>query len=353
MPYEDTVGGAEPVLPIAQFAAGALPPSERFGAWRSLVSSVFEARLPEGPVEADFPTTARSIHLGNAFVVSASAASQHFTRSPRLIAAEGLDHYLVQVYRRGVCEGTYGDVQNTVRPGDIKIIDLARPFNTFNTQFENITLTIPRPVLAPLLERPDALHGTVLGRNTALGRVLGGHMRELSANAAELTPTEASTLAAATVRLVAACLGANPRAQDATMPYRLAAISQAVREFIERNLTSPQLQPETLADQLRMSRSQLYRLFADEGGVAAYIQTRRLHRCFGEIANPANNRRQISDVAFSYGFMSEAHFSRAFRRAFGMTPTEARTAAAVSELAAKSSGPERFLTEWMRGLRHP
>jgi len=338
------------VLPIAQFATDSLEPRQRFDAWRNLVSTVFEATPPDDLSGLDYPAHATSVHFGSVFVVSVAAASQHFTRSQRLIAAEGLDHYLIQVYRHGVCDGTYGEVQNTVHPGDIKVIDLARPFNTFNTQFDNITLTIPRPALAPLLDRPAAMHGTVLGRNTPLGRVVASHLRELSANAASLTPTEGAAVAAATVRLVAACLGANPRARDETMPYKAAAIGQAVRDFIDQHLASPLLEPDTLTQRFHMSRTQLYRLFAEEGGVAAYIQARRLQRCFLTLSHPGHARRGIGEIALGCGFASEAHFSRAFRRAFGITPSEARAAASVPGLL-RPAGRDGFLNEWMRGLR--
>ena len=156
----------------AQFSTGALARQVRYDAWRHLISAVFEPTLPNGQRHEDMRAEASVAYFGNALVVSATAEAQHFTRSPRLIAAEGLDHYIVQLYRAGTCEGTYSDVRNIVHPGDIKIIDLARPFHTFNTDFDNISLTLPRAALAPLLANPDGLHGAVLHRDTAEARVL-------------------------------------------------------------------------------------------------------------------------------------------------------------------------------------
>lgn len=61
-----------------------------------------------------------------------------------------------------------------------------------------------------------------------------------------------------------------------------------------------------------MSRATLYRLFEDEGGVAVFIQTRRLDRCFAELTRSRDRGRAVGvgEVAYTYGFGSDAHFSR-------------------------------------------
>ncbi len=335
------------ILPNAKFESGFLSPRSRYEAWRNLVSAVFEPVLPDDHARHDLRAEVSSVHFGQVLLVNAKAEAQHFRRTRRLIATEGLDHYLIQVYRDGICDGTYGDVQNTVHPGDVKIIDLAQPFHTFNTDFDNTTLTIPRAALAPLLDRPDSLHGTVLPGASPLGSVLGAHIQALSAAGPNLTPREGAILAAGSVRLVAACLGANPRSRDETQAYKAAAMGQAVRDFIDENIGSPLLGPDLLARHFSLSRAGLYRLFTDDGGVAAYIQTRRLRQCFLAITDPAQAHRRYGDIAHANGFSSDAHFSHAFRRAFGMTPGEARNEAAAIHAPSEAT----FINQWMRGLR--
>ena len=74
---------------------------------------------------------------------------------------------------------------------------------------------------------------------------------------------------------------------------------------------------------LGLSRSALYWLFEPYGGVAAYLLERRLARVRALLADRREHRR-ISELAFAHGFASEAHFSRAFRRCFGLTPSDVR-----------------------------
>jgi AraC-like DNA-binding protein len=74
-----------------------------------------------------------------------------------------------------------------------------------------------------------------------------------------------------------------------------------------------------VAEAAHVSRSALYRLFSGSGGVSRYIQRARLDLAWTSLSDPAHPRR-VSEVAFGCGFSSEAHFCRAFRRAFGVTP---------------------------------
>jgi len=96
--------------------------------------------------------------------------------------------------------------------------------------------------------------------------------------------------------------------------------------YIERNLTSRTLTPAAVAEAVHVSRSTLYRMFSPSGGVNRYILRARLDLARSVLADPGPARR-VSDVAFDSGFLSEAHFCRAFRRAFGVTPGGVHVAA--------------------------
>jgi AraC-like DNA-binding protein len=131
---------------------------------------------------------------------------------------------------------------------------------------------------------------------------------------------------------------------------------ERIRRHIAASLGSPGLHPEALCGQFRISRSQLYRLFEPLGGVAAYIQEQRLGRAFAELSEATHGHRRIYDIAFDLGFSSEAHFSRIFRRAFGLSPSEVRAHArdvlsadgsTMRDGATASSGYE----DWVRRLR--
>ncbi|MFF3147826.1 helix-turn-helix domain-containing protein [Streptomyces sp. NPDC057927] len=49
---------------------------------------------------------------------------------------------------------------------------------------------------------------------------------------------------------------------------------------------------------------------------------RRLDACRRELGRSANRRPSVAAVAQRWGFSSPSHFSRTFRDAYGMSPSE-------------------------------
>jgi AraC-like DNA-binding protein len=129
---------------------------------------------------------------------------------------------------------------------------------------------------------------------------------------------------------------------------------ERIQRHIAAVLTSPDLLPEALCTRFNVSRTQLYRLFEPLGGVAGYIQTKRLARAYSDLADPKQSHRRVYDIAFDLGFASEAHFSRIFRRTFGVSPSDVRARRAgvpTEPLLAKGNGAADGYEDWIRNLR--
>jgi AraC family transcriptional regulator len=89
-------------------------------------------------------------------------------------------------------------------------------------------------------------------------------------------------------------------------------------DFIESNLEND-IKIEDAARQAFMASSSYYRMFfALTGrGVKEYIRNRRISKAAREIKTGGS----ILDIALKYGFASHESFTRAFRRAVGVTPS--------------------------------
>ncbi|RCS31430.1 AraC family transcriptional regulator [Rhodanobacter denitrificans] len=86
------------------------------------------------------------------------------------------------------------------------------------------------------------------------------------------------------------------------------------------------LSPAGIAQQLRCSRATLYRAFQSKGiTVADYIQRLRLEQIHTDLATAAP-RIPISSIALDHGFECLSHFHRRFKRLYGHTPGETRSA---------------------------
>ncbi|WP_433271738.1 helix-turn-helix domain-containing protein [Actinosynnema sp. CS-041913] len=102
------------------------------------------------------------------------------------------------------------------------------------------------------------------------------------------------------------------------------ALVARVRAFIDGHLADPGLCPAVVAAAHHVSTRQLHRLFAGQDlGVAGWIRHRRLERSRHDLAT---RREPVHVVASRWGFPDAAHFSRLFRRTYGMSPSDYRHA---------------------------
>lgn len=107
-----------------------------------------------------------------------------------------------------------------------------------------------------------------------------------------------------------------------------------IKRVVLDKLRDPDLGVETIAAAVGLSPRQVHRAFADEGtSLMRWVWVRRLEQCYRELRQDESGRRSISDIAYTWGFNDQAHFSRAFRRHFGLSPRDARRRA--SALAAE------------------
>ena len=92
---------------------------------------------------------------------------------------------------------------------------------------------------------------------------------------------------------------------------------------IDANLGDTNLVAETVARRQFISRRSRDELFVRVIGrpVAAEITNRRLTQAAQDLTDPAQAGRSIGEVAYALGFEHPAHFTRAFTRRFGATPT--------------------------------
>jgi AraC-like DNA-binding protein len=98
-----------------------------------------------------------------------------------------------------------------------------------------------------------------------------------------------------------------------------------VIEYIEAHLRDPELSPASISAGLRVSPRYLRTIFASGGEkMGAYILRRRLEECARQMGSAAWNAHTLTEIAFSWGFNSAAHFTRTFNEKYGMAPREYR-----------------------------
>lgn len=229
-----------------------------------------------------------------------------------------------------------GRLANTVQPGMIGIVvsvpgngltsmsvcDLSRPLRDPVEAIDVFVVAVPRPA------GPSWLNGAALG--TSVGeaihpglRLLSRHLSSVAEIANALTVSDGIAALEAALLLAAAAYESEP-ARDAELEIEddSRRKAEAIR-LIDKQLMDPTLTIESLALQLGVSRATLFRDFALDNGVKAYIRARRLALAHQALHNRTGRRPSIAEIAHAHGFSSESHFSRAYHLSYGHSPGNA------------------------------
>jgi AraC-like DNA-binding protein len=304
-----------PSLGRTNFSTRSVPPEERHDLYRRDVLVALDARDPE----PGFTASITSLRLGaHAFYVTETGGQTMF-RTPEMIAADGHDAYIVQFNIAGSHTGDFDGVPFAAGPGEVGICDLSRPMLLHSTAVKVLSTFLPRAEVEAVV--PDiALHGMTLDGNRA--GLLIEHLTAVTRWFPQLLPETLPGITRATIELLGACLAMEAGRTD--FGVRESPVLMRARNYVEHNLLEPSLNPAKVSEALGVSRSTLYRLFEPLGGVTAFIWERRLHLARAALLDPKRARR-ISEIAFQCGFSSEAHFSRSFRKAFNIRPSDLRS----------------------------
>ena len=100
--------------------------------------------------------------------------------------------------------------------------------------------------------------------------------------------------------------------------------SSKLLDAIQKKYKDPDLDVQTLADAMGMSRSLLNDKIQQTLGqsIAQFIRTYRLNVAKEMICNGTNKDMNISEIAYEVGFNDPKYFTRCFTKEFGATPSE-------------------------------
>jgi AraC family transcriptional regulator, positive regulator of tynA and feaB len=103
---------------------------------------------------------------------------------------------------------------------------------------------------------------------------------------------------------------------------RLASLLR-LKSVVDANLSNCSATCEELAAAAGISVRYANQLLdAEQTSLQRLLFSRRIEKCQAALADPAQAHRQISDIAYSWGFGDVSHFGRLFKAMVGMTPRD-------------------------------
>lgn len=319
------------------------PEKDSFGVeeFRSFGRPFFDM-IPTGSSKT-FRACANSAKVGPLIVSDVRFDKAIFDRDPRRLREFDTEFLMLETYDKGANHGRSGDTVTGLETNGTHVFDMANPWRTESTGVSCRSRSVVVPYSAigydpsrhPAYARLDA--------NSPRNAMLRAGMGALFDVGEHLDPEESEALAESFCALVWRLMfdqRDRAAAEEGQQGHDL-----FLRKFIDDHLAEPGLGPQRLCDALGISRATLYRIFPEDCGVRGYITARRMDRCFGELRQSGTRRGGVRAVAERWGFYDAKSFNRAFRRRFGIAP---------SDCLCSSSGIEAdtavAMNEWMRRL---
>lgn len=233
--------------------------------------------------------------------------------------------YKLVLQLAGRAEISIGGQAFHLRAGDWSLYDPRVAYSITNFERSSLLVVqVPRQQLrgfkVPNLHTCEARGSGALG----LYAVFGGFLRSLSEQLPSLPDGAGQAVSESLMGLLASTLAAYQ--EDGPDPKSLPSVLKLrVLQYVQTHLAEPDLSIDRIARDLRCSKRYLHRVFeGDDMSLERRIWQTRLERCAEGLRTQPS--RPISDIAFSWGFSSSAHFCRLFKSRYEMSPREWRAA---------------------------
>jgi len=287
--------------------------SDAFAHWREVVCQAFTKLSPERLNRDRFAGEIRLSDVGALGTLSEiTAGPQTVERRRRDVAQRPCDAVFVNIQIAGGSIVRQRSIESHLTPGAFVMLDARQPFEMrFDRHFRQLCLHLPMALLdrhgfdpAPAIARAvkrDCVHGAAF--MDSVGAVLDGV--ETEGDRDHL------------VELLRLCHagGRSDMLADRHLKH--------IMRFIAHHCDDPDLTPTAVAVRHRISVRYLHKLFARSGvSFGRFLLGCRLRRA--RLAVLLHPHRPVIDIALDSGFRDASHFTRCFRRAFGMTPTAMR-----------------------------
>lgn len=311
---------------VVRFSTADFPPREGLHACREIYGRTL-SKLDIEPLSTEqFQTEATLRRMPGLGIVTARRSPAIYRLPRKFIDNDDvvITVGLTSSYEVNHCGRTFN-----MRPGEATVLTASEPaFLKVPTHGEYISVRAPLRAISPLVADLNLVYGRPIPASAPTLRLLTRYLSVLHDTEAFATPDLRRQVVVHVHDLMALALGAaRDAAEIAKSRGARAARLRAIKEDIATGLDRPDLSVAALAARHRVKPRWIQRLFESEGTtLTEYVLTQRLVRAHRLITDPRYAGQKISTIAFNVGFGDLSYFNRAFRRRYGVAPSELRAA---------------------------
>lgn len=312
----------------SRYSTHSLPPREQLLAWRARVGHAVDVPPSKRQLADGFGANIDRYVVDGLVFTDCRADEVLLERSVARVSTDKWRDYAFHLY----VEGEVGNVtgMHKKRSADdarqrIVAMDMNQPFRLERPACRVLTLFVPDHIVDEQLPDRESAHGRVVQQGSPFAALLMDHVAAIGREIPQLDADGAAEALSAAAKLLLAALRNESSLMGADRAALQAVVMGQIRRFVEANLHHSDLSPTMVVQALKLKRATVYRWFAYEGGLGAYIRHRRLRMAADELVRFPN--LAAVEIAYGLGFKSASDFARAFRRAFDMTPQEMRARA--------------------------
>ncbi|WP_067788930.1 helix-turn-helix domain-containing protein [Nocardia amikacinitolerans] len=297
-----------------------LSPSEP---WHQALAAEFNGLRAQSFRDQSVQGTLRTAHFGEVDAYDVMGTAQVLLRSPAAAREQPTESLKVCLLTRGHGVVEQHGREVALAAGQLALYDLSQPYRlTFQRGWRGTVLAFPRSALQLAPHDIDAAMRHAHTAITGPGPVLTDLVADYTAD--ELTaPPPTHFLGSAAVNLVTSIVWAS-LTDDRASPTDI--LRRQAEHFIRVHISDPSVTADTVAAAHHVSPRTLQRAFAAAGEtVSEFIRNERLCGARRDLLAPGSRHVSIAAIAARWCFFDAPHFSRAFRAAFGVAPSELRT----------------------------